>query len=180
MFTRTLIRRAALLLVAGAFLGACSEECAYESRCRGDNRLQICREHMEDGNRVAEEETITCAEPNPVCVELDGDHARCVVAAEQTCDADHVETCDGTVARRCRDGHVVGDDCGAQGNACVERPDAATCAREPLTDCDPQTYTETCEGRTALVCETGLVARLECPAACRRTTAERGATVYCE
>ncbi|MCK6572198.1 hypothetical protein L6V77_14005 [Myxococcota bacterium] len=187
MFTRRLIalsglhRSSALALALLPTLAACSEECSYVARCRGADRLEVCTERMEDGNRVAEEETVPCAAPNPVCVELDGDHARCVTAVDATCaPAEFTETCDGAVARRCRQGYVTGFDCGADGNACVARETGAACARAPASACDPQTFTETCDGTTGVICETGLVANLRCEGQCRKATAERGATVYCE
>jgi len=181
VFTRNLVALSGLAPALLLTLAACSEKCDYVSRCRGADRLETCTERMEDGDRVADEETVPCAAPNPACVELDDQHARCVAAADETCEtADFTETCDGPVARRCRQGYVTGEDCAAEGNACVARETGAACARAPATECDPQAFTETCEGATGVICETGLVANLRCEARCRSATAERGATVYCE
>lgn len=182
MFTRLTLLALSTALVT---LGCDEERCRYSSQCR-DGELKTCTEGWENGGeRVANYETPGCDAPNPVCVDLDDDHAQCVTAESAKCTAEFVETCGGALATRCAFGYQVAQDCGVHGNTCALVEGAALCALAPVTACDPQTYQESCAGAGGLVCESGVVERLDCGredagAACHLTTEDRDRTVYCE
>lgn len=171
---------ARVMAVSLLLLAACNEDCKYVSRCRGDDTVQTCRETWADGNQETKEEKTACEAPNPVCVELDSDHARCVSDATERCGDDFAESCRGDVALRCGQGYVIAQDCADHGNVCVVRGPSALCARPPVTDCDVQTFQERCDGDVALVCDTGVVERFTCDDRCRVTSEERGETAYCD
>ena len=173
-----------LLTVALLSLTACGETCDYKSKCH-KGELKFCTDDYNDGDPQTHYTSQACEAANPVCVDLDGDNARCVTSATAICDADFVQTCDGTQALRCVESHVVAEACALHGNVCVVQDGAARCARAPLTACDPQTFSEVCDGSVALLCDEGVVERLDCAvedphSVCRLTTAERGETAYCD
>ena len=175
---------AALALLA---IGCDEERCRYTSRCV-DGELKTCVEGFENGGeRTADYASPGCDAPNPLCVELDDDHAACVVAASPTCEADaFAETCEGAIATRCLYGYRVAEDCSVHGNTCGVVEGAALCARAPLTRCDPQTFAEQCAGgAVAVLCETGVVERLDCEvtspgSACALSPPERERRAYCD
>lgn len=183
MFTRlTLLASTTVFITFG-----CDEErCRYTSQCR-DGELKTCTEGWENGGeRVANYETPGCDAANPICIDLDDDHAQCVAAVSPKCGPDFAETCDVALATRCVFGYPVAQDCAVHGNTCALVDGEARCARAPVTACDPQTYPESCAGGgVGLICDAGVVARLDCAvevpdAACRLTSAERDRTVYCD
>ncbi len=99
---------------------ACGNECSFWERCRG-NILEICGEGPDQmfGRKI---NSFPCEQPNPVCIELPGEHAMCVTDPVTACDDTFDSYCKGNVLYACafvsaeKKGYVTGIDCSKDKN----------------------------------------------------------------
>ena len=131
-----------LLALVSAAVSGCNNDCDFFERCSGDER-QVCGGHP---SQVVNREIhrYPCAEeaPNSACVELDDDHARCVLPEKTTCDDSLERRCDGDVLLTCSDEigysdssnepprYLVGVPCADDGRTCVDYGNDASCVED--------------------------------------------------
>ncbi len=176
-----------LALAAVLFVTGCgSNQCDFHERCSGNVR-QVCGDGPDQmvGREVHE---FPCADPNPVCVEInDGSStaAQCVQAADSTCEAStFAQSCQDQTAIRCQNGYTVAEDCSSDGPDCAMVDGNARCLMSPATPCTAD-FQEHCDGDVRVYCRNpsdGYVTREDCTAqsrVCRTQTSGSTGSTYC-
>ncbi len=151
------------LLVATATASmACTTECTFKARCDGD-LVETCSVAVDQlvGSPISRK---PCQAPNPKCVQVEDDVARCVTAEDAVCDKSYIPQCLNNAATTCTTGFVVARDCTVLGPGCVLNGSEAVCAVDPLVACESDSYVTSCQDNTVLRCRRGFVQGEACDA----------------
>lgn len=119
----------------------CNNDCDFFERCNEGAR-EVCGEGPDQMfNRKIHRFPCSEEAPNTACVEVDDDHARCVLPEKTVCDDTFERRCDGELLLTCSDEigyssseepprYVVGTTCTDDDRVCVDYGGDASCVED--------------------------------------------------